>query len=246
MASQSSDLLASYGPSYFSSPSYLGEPLSQTGQLVMSSSSSILATTFQAGNNTAAVTYTFPTAGPAANNYSLVSTTTGTMSWFNLSTTATPQFTSLGLGAAPTFDLDIQKAGANSVIVRVKNTTNTADAGTLLIMQTNSSAAGDPYIRFNDTTGTSWSIGYDNSATSFKITKADDLSSASVLVIDSSQNIVLNADGTGVPKFSGSNSTGAGSALLAANCPAVTVSAPYTWVRALSSDGSTVYFPVWK
>jgi len=42
------------------------------------------------------------------------------------------------------------------------------------------------------------------------------------------------------------NTTGGGSAALGANCPAGTPGAPYTWVQATSSDGSTVYFPVWK
>jgi hypothetical protein len=44
----------------------------------------------------------------------------------------------------------------------------------------------------------------------------------------------------------GLESTGAGSALLGANCPAVTVAAPYKWIKARTSDTSTVYFPVWK
>ena len=42
------------------------------------------------------------------------------------------------------------------------------------------------------------------------------------------------------------NATGSGSALLGANSPAVTVSAPYTWFTMMSSDGSTVYIPAWK
>lgn len=42
------------------------------------------------------------------------------------------------------------------------------------------------------------------------------------------------------------NATGAGSAALGANCPAVTATAPYTWLKLMSSDGSTVYAPVWK
>jgi hypothetical protein len=50
----------------------------------------------------------------------------------------------------------------------------------------------------------------------------------------------------GVVKFDGANATGSGSAVLGANCPAVTPAAPYTWVRAVSADGSTVFFPVWK
>lgn len=47
-------------------------------------------------------------------------------------------------------------------------------------------------------------------------------------------------------RFNGTNTTGAGSALLGANSPAVTNTAPYTWIRATSSDGSTVYIPAWK
>ena len=42
------------------------------------------------------------------------------------------------------------------------------------------------------------------------------------------------------------NATGAGSALLGANCPATTVAAPYTWLKMMSQDGSTVYVPAWK
>ena len=42
------------------------------------------------------------------------------------------------------------------------------------------------------------------------------------------------------------DSTGAGSAALGANCPAVTASAPYTWVRIKTSDDSVCYIPAWK
>lgn len=42
------------------------------------------------------------------------------------------------------------------------------------------------------------------------------------------------------------NTTGAGSAALGANCPATTATAPYTWFKMLSNDGSTVYVPAWK
>lgn len=42
------------------------------------------------------------------------------------------------------------------------------------------------------------------------------------------------------------NSTGAGTALLGANSPASTLTAPYTWLQFISSDGSTVYVPAWK
>ena len=50
----------------------------------------------------------------------------------------------------------------------------------------------------------------------------------------------------GVPKFGGTNTAASTAALLGSNCPAVTCTAAYTWVEAVSSDGSTVYIPVWK
>lgn len=50
----------------------------------------------------------------------------------------------------------------------------------------------------------------------------------------------------GLMKFSGLNSTGAGTALLGTNSPAVTNASPYTWLKVLTSDGSTGYVPVWK
>lgn len=45
---------------------------------------------------------------------------------------------------------------------------------------------------------------------------------------------------------SGVEYTGAGSAALGSNCPATTFSAPYRWIKSRTSDGSTVYYPVWK
>lgn len=49
-----------------------------------------------------------------------------------------------------------------------------------------------------------------------------------------------------LPKF-GDNATGSGLALLGANCPAPTDNtSPYTWLKVLSEDGSTVYIPAWK
>ena len=47
-------------------------------------------------------------------------------------------------------------------------------------------------------------------------------------------------------KFSITNSTGGGSALLGANSPATTLTAPYTWITVITSDGSTGYMPIWK
>jgi hypothetical protein len=61
---------------------------------------------------------------------------------------------------------------------------------------------------------------------------------------DTSSTAILTLNG--VMKFGGSNSTGAGSAALGANSPAVTLTAPYTWIKVNTSDGSVAYIPAWK
>ncbi|UMY19147.1 hypothetical protein MMB17_07560 [Methylobacterium organophilum] len=42
------------------------------------------------------------------------------------------------------------------------------------------------------------------------------------------------------------NTTGSASATLGANSPATAPSAPYSWITAKTSDGTTVYIPAWK
>lgn len=50
---------------------------------------------------------------------------------------------------------------------------------------------------------------------------------------------------TGQLKFA-AGTTGSGSAALGANSPAVTNTAPYTWLQVTASDGSQLYVPAWK
>jgi hypothetical protein len=79
-------------------------------------------------------------------------------------------------------------------------------------------------------------------------------SSGAVVLATSGTNasITLTPSGTGnvilskIPRFNGTNSTGAGSSLLGANSPATTLTAPYTWISVITSDGSTAYVPCWK
>lgn len=47
-------------------------------------------------------------------------------------------------------------------------------------------------------------------------------------------------------KFTAGNTTGVGVTAVGTNCPAVTPSAPYTWMTVTTSDGSTGYIPIWK
>lgn len=44
----------------------------------------------------------------------------------------------------------------------------------------------------------------------------------------------------------GNETTGAGSAALGTNSPAVTNTAPYKWFKVKTQDGSTAYIPAWK
>ena len=50
----------------------------------------------------------------------------------------------------------------------------------------------------------------------------------------------------GVVAFTGDNNGGAGTALLGSNSPAVTNTAPYTWIKIRTADNSVAYIPVWK
>lgn len=59
----------------------VGKASTTTGKLAFGNASSAFFTTFQAGNATAAVTYTLPTAAPASNGYALTATTAGVLSW---------------------------------------------------------------------------------------------------------------------------------------------------------------------
>ena len=63
-------------------------------------------------------------------------------------------------------------------------------------------------------------------------------------------DVGVEAAGTGTVRTMRLNrlkgTTGAGSAAIGSNCPATTVTAPYTWVEVTTSDGSTAYIPAWK
>ena len=64
----------------------LGTASATTGLFELYHASSANKTAFQAGNATAAVTYTLPTAAPGVSGYALTSTTAGVMSWTSVGT----------------------------------------------------------------------------------------------------------------------------------------------------------------
>lgn len=73
-------------------------------------------------------------------------------------------------------------------------------------------------------------------------------SSPSIKFKGSGGAALLTIPNTGILQFNvaANESTGAGTALLGTNSPATTNTAPYTWIKMKTSDGSTVYMPVWK
>lgn len=56
----------------------------------------------------------------------------------------------------------------------------------------------------------------------------------------------LSAVFAGIPRFNGTNTTGSGSALLGANSPAGTLSAPATWIQVTLANGNAAYIPAWS
>lgn len=72
---------------------------------------------------------------------------------------------------------------------------------------------------------------------------------ADLLTVSDESNVAMfavNKDGRIKNALAGNETTGAGSALLGANSPAVTNSAPYTWLKVITSDGSAGFVPIWK
>jgi len=178
---------------------------------------------------------------------STATTTTGDVGAINFfnGTTQTVSFAVRGDGAADSGAFEIwTKATSPGTITRRVTCTS---AGYFAVGSTN------PLGRFEsrDATGAS------QIAASYDATNACYLSVTSsgqttISTAGTNAGITLTPTGTGkiilsaIPRFNGTNSTGAGSSLLGANSPATTLTAPYTWISVITSDGSTAYVPCWK
>ncbi len=88
-------------------------------------------------------------------------------------------------------------------------------------------------------------IGTDGT-TAIAISTAQAVSIPQTLAVTGTSTLTGAVTLSAVPRFNGTNTTGAGVTAVGTNCPAVTPTAPYTWIQATSSDGSTVYIPAWK
>lgn len=80
--------------------------------------------------------------------------------------------------------------------------------------------------------------------------KANKTGSTNNVVVNSCGSLLATKPSAGtlsvIGQGMGVGSTGAKSAALGANCPAVTETAPNTWKTVVLDDGSTGYVPVWK
>jgi len=131
-------------------------------------------------------------------------------------------------GTSPANDMYFQTNSAAPVTIGTNSTVriNVASAGSVGIGTSNTSPTGTLHVKnATPTTGT----------TVATIAKGD---------ADTADSTILSIDA--LMKFGGTNTTGGGTALLGTNSPAVTNTAPYTWLKAISADGSTVYIPAWK
>jgi hypothetical protein len=176
---------------------------------------------------------------------------------------------------AGTFDLfmvDRAAAAANPItwanlfkIDGSGNATAIANGGNVEVAVQGANSAS-AMVRWRNPSGTlHWTIyeSFGSAGQQGSLTISDNVAAADRFKIDTSGNVGIGGTPnvklevvgtataeafrlTGLMKFAGTNSTGAGSAALGANCPAVTATAPYTWIKAISSDGSTVYIPCWK
>lgn len=116
-------------------------------------------------------------------------------------------------------------------------------------LELRATTSADRMIQFNNSdTG---NASTDGTVIGVKATSMDfviDQKEAANVLIKTSGTTAFTIDSSGVLQnnLAGSEATGAGSALLGTNSPATTNTAPYTWLKIKTSDGSTGYIPVFK
>jgi len=178
---------------------------------------------------------------------STATTTTGDVGAINFfnGTTQTVSFAVRGDGAADSGAFEIwTKATSPETLTRRVTCTS---VGYFAVNSTS------PLARFEsrDASGTA-QIAASYDATNACYITADSSGQSKITTAGTNAGITLTPNGTGkiilsaIPRFNGTNSTGAGSSLLGANSPATTLTAPYTWISVITSDGSTAYIPCWK
>jgi hypothetical protein len=118
------------------------------------------------------------------------------------------------------------------------------------------SGAADSSITFKttlyQTVGGAVGIGPSNTSPAGTLAVKDNTATTGQTVVTFSRGAGDTADSTiftidALMKFGGTNSSaGAGVTALGTNCPAVTATAIYTWIKAVAADASVVWIPAWK
>jgi len=144
-------------------PLFVGSASTTTGTVSLANASSANLTSIQAGNASAAVTYTLPTAAPAGANYALISGITGTMSWASPATliNLTPGVTPTAGGAAGQLMYDtgsVLQESANLVFASNTLTVGKASTATGALTLANSGSAFTASIQSGANTPASWTL----------------------------------------------------------------------------------------
>lgn len=152
----------------------------------------------------------------------------------------------------------VRSNSGGKVQLNVENTDSASGSGAFLRLAVNGTSAGtaDPYIHFFNSGIREYAFGMDVTASGQPLvwSHSSTLGSSDLMTLNSSGNLTLTGTAlitgvltlSAVPRFNGTNTTGAGTPLFGTNSPAVTNTNPYTWFQVTTSDGSTGYIPVWK
>jgi hypothetical protein len=157
----------------------------------------------------------------------------------------------------PTYKLNVEKGSTNTTIstltgtdvaCSIVNTSATSNNFSSLLFGNSTSVWDSGIFGVHDTHA---AAGSQSGHLEMFVTNAGTRQRAVRIAKD--KVVTMDAYAKGLARFDASGvvsvateSTGAGSALLGANSPAATLTAPYTWISFTSSDGSTVYVPAWK
>lgn len=116
--------------------------------------------------------------------------------------------------------------------------------GILAASATRTNPAGGSFLHLFYDTGPDMAniVAYDYTGATYENLKISGLT----MILDANNTDVVTVTSAGLKWAAGFVSTGAGTALLGTNSPAVTVAAPHTWLTFIDADGDTLFVPAWK
>lgn len=103
-----------------------------------------------------------------------------------------------------TDNVTIEEQVTGTLTLQVSNTANTSTDHVRLHLKTQSTSAGDPYILFEPSGGSVWSLGLDNSGSAaFKLCQNGDLTTSDKLTVSLTGNIVPGSAALGTTATDG-------------------------------------------